>query len=88
MIIALDGVRMNNSAAEGGNIQNIILIDPFSVDKSEVILGSGAIIYGSDAIGGVMSFFTKKPQLSLTDKLESTINLNTRYASANQKNDI
>ena len=85
LLIIVDGVRMNNSIFRGGNIQNIISIDPFSVDKSEVILGSGAVIYGSDAIGGVMSFFTKKPQLSLTDKLESFINLNTRYASANQE---
>ena len=42
------------------------------------------MIYGSDAIGGSYEFF-KKPQLSLTDKLESSINLNTRYASANQE---
>ena len=38
-----------------GNIQNVISIDPFSVEQTEVLFGPGSVIYGSDAIGGVMS---------------------------------
>ena len=62
LLITVDGVRMNNAIFRGGNVQNVISIDPLSVKNVEVTLGSGSIIYGSDAIGGVMSFYTQKPK--------------------------
>ena len=67
LLITVDGVRMNNAIFRGGNLQNVISIYPFSVENTEVTLGSGSVIYGSDAIGGVMSFYTQKPKLSYTD---------------------
>ena len=52
---------MNNAIFRGGNVQNIISIDPFSVQNTEINIRVGiGIIYGSDAIGGVMNFYTKK----------------------------
>ena len=62
LLIVVDGVRMNNAIFRGGNIQNIIAIDPLSVDSAEVIFGPGSVTYGSDAIGGVMSFYTLDPK--------------------------
>ncbi len=85
LLITVDGVRMNNAIFRGGNLQNVIAIDPFSIQKTEVTLGAGSIIYGSDAIGGVMSFYTQKPQLSYSDKLYTTAQAVIRYASANQE---
>ncbi len=67
LLITLDGVRFNTAIFRGGNVQNIISIDPFIVDRIEVLLGPGSVIYGSDAIGGVMNFFTKQPQLTYSD---------------------
>ncbi|MDX1701073.1 MAG: TonB-dependent receptor plug domain-containing protein, partial [Melioribacteraceae bacterium] len=61
LLISVDDVRMNNAIFRGGNLQNIISIDPFTVQNTEIILGSGSVIYGSDAIGVVMSFYTQKP---------------------------
>ena len=58
LLLSVDGVRMNNAIFRGGNIQNVISIDPFNVKNSEVIFGPGSVIYGSDAIGGVMNFLT------------------------------
>lgn len=83
LLIAVDGVRMNNAIFRGGNLQNVIAIDPFSVQHTEVTLGAGSVVYGSDAIGGVMSFYTKKPQFSETDDLEFGATALTRFASAN-----
>jgi outer membrane receptor protein involved in Fe transport len=62
VLISVDGIRMNNSIFRSGNLQNIISIDPFSVQKAEILFGPGSVIYGSDAIGGTMSFITKIPQ--------------------------
>ena len=85
LLISVDGVRMNNAIFRGGNLQNVISIDPLSIQNTEVTLGAGSVVYGSDAIGGVMSFYTKKPQLSY--KEESLINGSAmvRYASANNE---
>lgn len=85
LLISVDGVRMNNAIFRGGNLQNVISIDPFAVKNTEVTLGAGSVVYGSDAIGGVMSFYTKKPQLSYKDELFLTANAIGRYASANEE---
>ncbi len=85
LLISVDGVRMNNAIFRGGNLQNVISIDPFAVQNTEVTLGAGSVVYGSDAIGGVMSFYTKKPQLSYKDELFLTANALVRYASANEE---
>lgn len=85
LLITVDGVRMNNAIFRGGNLQNVISIDPLSIQNTEVTLGAGSIIYGSDAIGGVMSFYTKKPEFSYTDSLNLKSNLLVRYATASQE---
>lgn len=83
LLLSVDGVRMNNAIFRGGNIQNVISIDPFNVNNTEVILGPGSVIYGSDAVGGVMNFYTKAPQLSWNEKTIFSGNAAVRYASAN-----
>ncbi|MEM9679127.1 MAG: TonB-dependent receptor, partial [Bacteroidota bacterium] len=85
VLIAVDGVRMNNAIFRGGNVQNVISIDPFTINNTEITLGAGSVVYGSDAIGGVMSFYTKKPELSYKDEVYFTSNANLRYASANEE---
>lgn len=68
LLYTVDGVRMNTAIFRGGNIQNVINLDPFSMESTEVLFGPGSVIYGSDAIGGVMSFQTLTPTLSMYDK--------------------
>ncbi|WP_411766409.1 TonB-dependent receptor plug domain-containing protein [Winogradskyella sp. A3E31] len=85
LLITVDGVRMNNAIFRGGNLQNVISIDPFSIQNTEVTLGAGSVVYGSDAIGGVMSFYTKKPQLSYKNDLFFNAEAVLRYASANDE---
>ncbi len=85
LIYTVDGVRMNTAIFRGGNLQNVINIDPFATENTEVLFGPGSVIYGSDAIGGVMSFQTLTPQLSLTDKPIISGKAVTRYSSANSE---
>ncbi|MDA9646687.1 TonB-dependent receptor [Flavobacteriaceae bacterium] len=85
LLITIDGVRLNNAIFRSGNVQNIISIDPFNVEKTEVILGSGSVIYGSDAIGGVMNFYTTTPKLSNTLHPNLTSRSTIRYSSANNE---
>ncbi|MCP4978223.1 MAG: TonB-dependent receptor [Maribacter sp.] len=86
LLLTVDGVRLNNAIFRGGNIQNVISIDPYGIKNTEVIFGPGSVIYGSDAIGGVMNFYTKSAILSSIDSLSLTGNANYRFASANKEN--
>ena len=88
LLLSVDGVRMNNAIFRGGNIQNVISIDPFTIKNTEIIFGPGSVIYGSDAIGGVMNFYTNKPILSQKDSLLVHGNANYRFASANSENTV
>lgn len=58
LLIVVDGVRMNNAIYRGGNLHNVISVDAYSLDKLEIIPGPSSVMYGSDAIGGVMNFRT------------------------------
>ncbi len=54
----IDGIRLNNTAFRSGPNQYWNTIDPFSIDRFELLLGPGAVQYGSDAIGGVLNALT------------------------------
>ncbi len=85
LLYTVDGVRMNTAIFRGGNLQNVISLDPFSIKNTEVFFGPGSVIYSSDAIGGVMSFETLTPQLTLIDKPLITGRAVTRYSTANHE---
>lgn len=86
VLIMVDGVRLNNAIYRQGNMQNVINLDAHIMDGSEVLFGPGSVIYGSDALGGVMDFRTRKPLFSTNDKLLLKVNALTRYSSANNEN--
>lgn len=85
LLYTIDGVRMNTAIFRGGNLQNVISLDPMAIERSEVFFGPGSVIYGSDAIGGVMNFQTLTPQLSLADHPLVTGKAMARYSSANNE---
>ncbi|PQB05300.1 TonB-dependent receptor plug domain-containing protein [Aureitalea marina] len=85
LLTVVDGVRFNTAIFRGGNIQNVISIDPLSIDRTEVILGPGSVVYGSDAIGGVISFYTKKPAFSFEEGMSFSGEALARYSTANQE---
>jgi hemoglobin/transferrin/lactoferrin receptor protein len=85
VLMTVDGVRMNTAIFRGGNLQNVISLDPLAVGKTEIIFGPASVIYGSDAIGGVMNFQTLKPVFSGTEKTLISTSALARYASANDE---
>ncbi len=85
LLYTVDGVRMNTAIFRGGNIQNVISLDPLAVENTEVFFGSGSVVYGSDAIGAVMSFKTLTPILSKTGKTVVSGKALSRFSSANNE---
>ena len=82
VLIVVDGVRMNNAIYRSGHLQNSITIDPNNIERAEVIFGSSSVGYGSDALGGVIHYYTKSPILKGSEKIKSSYT--TNYTSANQ----
>jgi hemoglobin/transferrin/lactoferrin receptor protein len=82
ILLVVDGVRLNNAIYRSGNLHNVISIDALSIDQTEIILGPGSVIYGSDALGGVIHFYTLKPKLGTMGN-SNPLNAMVRYSSAN-----
>ncbi len=85
LLYTVDGIRMNSAIFRSGNIQNVISLDAFAIENTEIFFGPGSIIYGSDAIGGVMSFQTLTPQLSVNNKRLLTGKFVSRYSTVNNE---
>jgi len=85
VLMVVDGIRMNNAIYRGGHLQNIVTLDNAVMDKIEILFGPGSVMYGSDALGGVMHFFTKSPTLSGSDQLLTRINAFARYGTASNE---
>ncbi|WP_300433856.1 TonB-dependent receptor [Christiangramia sp.] len=88
LLLTVDGVRMNSAIFRSGNLQNVISVDPLMVENAEVILGPGSVVYGSDAIGGVINFYTLRPKFSFTEGTSFSGNTYTRFATANNENTV
>jgi hemoglobin/transferrin/lactoferrin receptor protein len=78
VLIMVDGVRLNNAIFRGGHLQNVLRIDNSILDKVEILYGPSSVMYGSDALGGVMHFITRNPVLGE----KSGGNAMVRYSSA------
>jgi len=85
VLLVIDGVRMNNAIYRGGHLQDVMTIDPNMLDRTEIVFGPSSTMYGSDALGGVMHFYTKNAQFSTDDKMLVKANAMVRYASAAQE---
>ena len=88
VLLVVDGVRMNNAIYRSGNLQNVISIDPLALEAAEVVFGPGSLIYGSDAIGGVMDFHTLEPRFGSDSGWLIRGSAQARYSSANNENTI
>jgi hemoglobin/transferrin/lactoferrin receptor protein len=86
ILLVVDGVRMNNLIYRSGHLQNAITMDNNSLERVEVLFGPSSTVYGSDALGGVVHFFTKSPIFS--DSLGKKIfkaNAFARYSGVNEE---
>lgn len=96
VLLMTDGIRLNNATYRYGPNQYLSSIDPFTVQKAEVVRGVAGTLYGSDAIGGVVNVLTHDPEFvsgkgqwhgSISGKwmnrnMENTVSSTLSYSSA------
>ena len=83
VLLVVDGVRMNNAIYRKGHLQNAITVSSNQLDRTEIIFGPSSVIYGSDALGGVIHYYTKIPKLS--EKLKVCTSFFNRFSSVNNE---
>ena len=58
-LILVDGRRLNNTDLAAPALSTISLKD---VERIEIVQGSSAVLYGDQAVGGVINIITRKPE--------------------------
>lgn len=87
VLLLVDGARMNDATTRNGVNQMLNGIEPATVERIEVLRGPRPVLYGSDALGGVVLVWTKRraphgdgpdvapsPRVALDAKYESATN--------------
>lgn len=81
--LVIDGVRLNNLIYRSGHLQDIVKTDQSILDRVEILYGPSSTIYGSDALGGVIHLYTKRPLFAIDDqKSVFKLNVVSRFQSA------
>jgi hemoglobin/transferrin/lactoferrin receptor protein len=83
VLLVVDGVRMNNAIYRTGHLQSSITVSPTVLERTEIIYGPSSVIYGSDALGGVINYFTKIPEINKDNRVYTSIL--SRYSSVNDE---
>ena len=58
----VDGIRVNNAIFRSAPTQYFALVPTSAVERIEVLRGTPASLYGSDAVGGVVQLVTRTPR--------------------------
>lgn len=61
VLTLVDGLRVNSFRSYGSHAP---LVDAAQIEKVEIIRGPASILYGSEAVAGVVNYITKKPDFS------------------------
>ena len=85
ILLVIDGVRMNNLIYRSGHLQNIMTIDNIGLERAEIMFGPSSVQYGTDALGGAIHLFTKKPILSLDENPLTQVKIQSRYSTVNNE---
>ncbi|MEM8987519.1 MAG: TonB-dependent receptor [Pseudomonadota bacterium] len=63
-LVLIDGVAVNDVSSTGGGF-NFARLDTENIERIEILKGPQSTLWGTDAIGGVVSITTKRPQKGL-----------------------
>jgi hemoglobin/transferrin/lactoferrin receptor protein len=81
VVTRIDGVRQNFQSGHKGTL----FVEPDLLKTVEVVRGPASALYGSDALGGVLSLTTKDPQDFLLPGQRHGVSLKGGYQSTNEE---
>jgi outer membrane receptor protein involved in Fe transport len=63
----VDGMRLNHAIYRSSPNPYLALVDSHVARRVEIVRGPASVLYGSDAMGGVVQVLTRKPEFETTD---------------------
>jgi len=81
VLILVDGMKLDVLRNYGNHAP---LVDIDQIERIEVIRGPGSVLYGSNAMAGVINIITKSPQ-NTTDQYALKSRIGLQYASVNRQ---
>lgn len=66
VVVLIDGVRIGSATAGGAALQDLPIEQ---IERIEIVRGPFSSLYGSEALGGVIQIFTRRPQGSFVPTL-------------------
>lgn len=79
----VDGFRLNTAIFRNAPNQYIALVDPWNLERIEVVRGAMGALYGGDAMGGVVQFLTRTPHFDQAET-QSRFKVGVQTESANE----
>ena len=85
-LILVDGRRLNNSDLGGPDLNSVSLKD---IERIEIVRGSAGVLFGDQAVGGVINIITRRPEAfhadaalvyGSYDRRSATLDLSGRHA--------
>lgn len=58
-LLLMDDIRINNAIFRSGPNQYLNTVDPWMLERVEILSGMGGVAYGSDALGGTIALRSK-----------------------------
>jgi len=92
-LVLLDGVPVNDPTSPGGGY-NFATLDSGSIERIEILRGGQSVLWGSDAIGGVVAITSRRPDsgTGVTGYAEfgsfNTVRGGTAFSGANEQGDF
>jgi outer membrane receptor protein involved in Fe transport len=78
----VDGMRLNHAIYRSSPNPYLALVDSHAARRIEIVRGPASVLYGSDAMGGVIQVVTRKPEFETADwKLRSGLDAGFRSAA-------
>lgn len=87
VLLMEDGLRLNNSRRRQDSGEITALADMGDVERVEVVRGASSVLYGSDALGGVVNVISRRPSYRPTAGLSDAA-LAYRYSTTDKQNRI
>ena len=63
-VLLVDGIRLNHSAMRSGPNQYWSTVELFGSDRVEAITGTHGVLFGADAVGGIVNSLSSEPSYS------------------------
>ncbi len=80
----IDGMRLNTAFFRNSPNQYMALVDPFMTEQIEVVRGPASVLYGGDALGGVVNVITHTPDF-VGKEMQLTGQMFTSFDTADDK---